>query len=144
MVQFGGVGRGHWEFVRVVGGPETLVLAFGYVVVWEEVHFLRRGGQGEEEVSGGGEVGVIGIYAFDERDADPVGGFQFRKEAYIAEYKLIGDTGVFAVEGWIHQLDIDQEEVADGGGAAEGLRWHLQAGVHATVEAAPAQSTQAC
>ena len=61
MVQFGGVGRGHWKFVRVVGGPETLVLAFGYVVVWEEVHFLRRGCQGEEEVRGGGEVCVIGI-----------------------------------------------------------------------------------
>lgn len=118
------------------------MLAFGYVVVWEEVHFLRRGGKGEEEVRRGGEVCVIGIYAFDERDADPVGGFQLRKEAYVTEYMLIGDACIFLVEGWIHQFDIDKEEVADGGCAADGLRWHLQAGVHATVEAAPAHFLQ--
>lgn len=49
-------GGGEGEAGGVIGGAQTVVLAFADVMVGKEVHFFGRAVEREEEGGGGGEV----------------------------------------------------------------------------------------
>ncbi len=104
----------------------------------------RGGGRRErcEETGSGLDVSLVGVDALDERDADAEGRALRGDETDVLEDKFVRDTRVAAVEVAVHQLKVDEEQVAVGSNVGDDLTGGIERGVHTAVETTTAQLTK--
>ena len=139
-------GRRHGNIVGIIAAPHAEVLVAPHVVVGQEVD-LERGvliGESREESGGGLDVLVVGIDALDEGDADAQVVAGRGQSGDVLENQLVADARQAAVQRRVHQLQVDEQELALGCHAVGDGRLGVERRVDGAVQSAAAQLAQYC